>query len=289
MLVAYFFSKYTENLKPGATIAGKKCLQLAVVFLGFQMNMFKVVTVGSQTLVIMLFTLTAAFLSAWLVGKLLKIDYTTTTLIGVGTSICGASAIAATAPVIKANEKEIAQAISTVFLFNIVAVFVFPFIGHLLNMSDLGFGIWAGTAVNDTSSVLATGYSYSNQAGDLATIVKLTRTLMIIPITFFLSIYMSKTQNAQSSFSLKRAFPWFIGGFILTALINTSNILPQTITSSLGSCGKLLIILAMAGIGLNTDIVKLLKNGLRPIILGLVCWVSLAVTSLIVQYYMGLL
>ena len=289
MLVAYFFSKQAETFKVGASLVGKKFLQFAVVFLGFQMNMYQVVSVGSQTLTIMFFTLTVAFLSAWFIGKLLKIDPTTTTLIGVGTSICGASAIAATAPVIKANDKEIAQAISTVFLFNIAAVFVFPVIGHLLNMSDLGFGIWAGTAVNDTSSVLATGYAYSNQAGDLATIVKLTRTLMIIPITFVLSLYISKSQNAQSTFSITRAFPWFIGGFVLAAIVNTVNILPTTITSFLGTLGKLLIILAMAGIGLNTDIVKLLKNGFRPIILGLVCWVCLAVTSLIVQYYMGLL
>ena len=135
----------------------------------------------------MLFTLTAAFGTAYLVGRALGLDKNTKILIGVGTSICGGSAIAATAPVIEADDKEVAFAISTIFLFNIIAVFVFPALGHLFKMSEDQFGLWAGTAINDTSSVVAAAFSYSDQAGRYATIVKLTRTLMIIPITLVLA------------------------------------------------------------------------------------------------------
>ena len=146
MIITLLFGRFSEKLKEGATYSGKKLLQLSVILLGFEMNIFQVFKVGSNSLIVMLFTLTVAFFSAWHFGRQLKVNTTTTTLIGVGTAICGGSAIAATAPVINAKDDEIAHAISTIFLFNIVAVFIFPAIGHFFNMSDIGFGIWAGTA-----------------------------------------------------------------------------------------------------------------------------------------------
>ena len=187
MLVALFGNP--PALREGTRFASKRLLQLSVVLLGFEMNMRNVLAVGSESLVVMAFTLTAAFLSARIMQRVLRLDSVTATLIGVGTAICGGSAIAATAPVIGAKEEDIAHSISTIFLFNIAAVFIFPALGHLMRMGDQGFGIWAGTAVNDTSSVLAAGYAYSDAAGKLATIVKLTRTLMIVPITFVLALY----------------------------------------------------------------------------------------------------
>ncbi len=289
MIITLLFGRFSEKLKEGATYSGKKLLQLSVILLGFEMNIFQVFKVGSNSLIVMLFTLTVAFFSAWHFGRQLKVNTTTTTLIGVGTAICGGSAIAATAPVINAKDDEIAHAISTIFLFNIVAVFIFPAIGHFFNMSDIGFGIWAGTAINDTSSVLAASYSYSDKAGNLATIVKLTRTLMIIPIAFFLSIYIARTSDQKSKFSFSKAFPWFVIGFVLAALLNTSNILPLAIPQWLALSGKFLIVVAMVGIGLNTHLIKLLKNGIRPILLGLFCWISLASVSLLVQYWIGLI
>ena len=166
------------------------------------MNLYNIIAVGGQSLIIMIFTLSGAFLTAYFLGKALKIESKTTTLIGVGTAICGGSAIAATAPVIHADNKEISQSISTIFLFNILAVFLFPAFGHLLGMSDMGFGMWAGTAINDTSSVVAASSAWSAVAGNntaltFATIVKLTRTLMIIPITLFLSIYTSSKEEGS--------------------------------------------------------------------------------------------
>lgn len=290
MLIALIFSKKVSAIKEGATFSGKKILQLSVVLLGFEMNIFRVLEVGKESLYVMAFTLTSAFFAAWFFGKILKIDRVTGILIGAGTSICGGSAIAATAPVVNANDKEIAHSISTIFLFNIAAVFVFPFLGHLFQMSDTGFGIWAGTAVNDTSSVLATSYSFSNESGKLATIVKLTRTLMIIPITFVLSIYMSKqSESGESKFSLAKAFPYFVIGFVLTAILNTTELVPTSITKGLATLGKFFIVVAMVGIGLNTHLGQLIRNGLRPILLGFCCWVTLALTSLVVQHSLGLL
>lgn len=203
-----------------------------------------------------------------------------------GTAICGGSAIAATAPVIKASDKEVAYSISTIFFFNIAAVFIFPFIGHLLKMGNTGFGMWAGTAINDTSSVVAAGYSYSNAAGNFATIVKLTRTLMIVPITLFLAIYASKKDNSQHSFRFTKIFPWFVLGFVLASILNTTAIFPLKITSTLAQTGKFLIVVAMTSIGLNTNIKEFLSHGIKPILLGLACWFAVAVTSLLVQHLM---
>ncbi|MDF2611493.1 MAG: putative protein family, partial [Lachnospiraceae bacterium] len=210
----------------------------------------------------------------------------------VGTSICGGSAIAATAPVIGADDQDIAFSISTIFLFNIIAVFIFPTLGRALGLSDLGFGMWAGTAINDTSSVVAAGYTFSDVAGDYATIVKLTRTLMIIPITLFLAFYQmkkGKTSGEKVNYSIAKIFPWFVIGFLITAIINSAGILPSTIPSFLNSFGKFGIITAMAAIGLNTNLKKLIKNGLKPIALGLSCWFVVAVVSLVVQNIIGII
>ena len=184
MILAFF--KRPALFDTGIKFTSKYILQYSIILLGFEMNLFNVIRVGGQSLLVMIFTLTASFVTAYFIGKTLKIDGKTTTLIGVGTSICGGSAIAATAPVIQAKDEDVAQSISTIFLFNIIAVFIFPPLGHLFGLSDTGFGMWAGTAINDTSSVVAAGASWSSAAGNntalaFATIVKLTRTLMIVP------------------------------------------------------------------------------------------------------------
>jgi uncharacterized integral membrane protein (TIGR00698 family) len=268
----------------GIRYVSKKILQGAIILIGFDMNLYQILKVGSQSLLVMLFTLSAAFLTAWLLGKTLKIQGNIRTLIGVGTAICGGSAIAATAPVIKASDKEVAYSISTIFFFNIAAVFIFPAIGHWLSMGNTGFGMWAGTAINDTSSVVAAGYSYSNAAGNFATIVKLTRTLMIVPVTLFLAIYTSKKWNDNRNFCFKQVFPWFVLGFILASILNTSALFPPEISGLFAQTGKFLIVVAMAAIGLNTQIKEFVGHGIKPILLGLACWIAVALTSLIVQH-----
>lgn len=300
IIIALF--KRPECFTDGIKFTSKKILQWSIILLGFEMNLFNVIKVGGQSLMVMIFTLSASFITAYLLGKAMHIDGKTTTLIGVGTCICGGSAIAATAPVIRANDEEVAQAISTIFLFNIIAVFIFPPLGHLLGLSDTGFGMWAGTAINDTSSVVAAGASWSATAGNntalaFATIVKLTRTLMIVPITLVLAVYTTrkamKEHSADSAdgnnYSLRKIFPWFVLGFVLTAIINTFVPLPEGLPEALVTIGKFMIVMAMTAIGLNTDLKKLLTNGLKPIGLGLCCWFVVATVSLIVQKMIGLI
>ncbi len=285
MIIAFW--KRPTIFKEGTDYTSKKLLQYSIILLGFDMNLFNVFKVGKQTLVLMAFTLTITFLTAFFAGRLLKLDGNTKTLIGVGSAICGGSAIAAAAPVINANEEEVAHSISTIFLFNVIAAFLFPILGHLFFMSDQTFGIWAGTAINDTSSVVAAGYSYSTAAGNLAVIVKLTRTLMIVPVTLFLAIYTSRenTGRVKKDYSLVKIFPWFVLGFIISAILNTFIPIPDGVSGFLAQLGKFVIVMAMVSIGLKTNLVKLIKSGGKPILLGLICWVVLAITSLVVQYF----
>ncbi|MHB8128723.1 MAG: YeiH family protein [Mobilitalea sp.] len=290
MLIASI--KLPHVLEKGIKFTSKKILQYSIILIGFGMNMRAIFIIGKQSILVMLCTITASLLTAYFIGKLLKLSDNLQILIGVGTSICGGSAIAATAPVIEADDQDIALSISTIFLFNIIAVFLFPPIGRALGLSDLGFGMWAGTAINDTSSVVAAGYTFSDVAGDYATIVKLTRTLMIIPITLFLALYRTKKGKASSvkvHYSILKIFPWFVIGFLVTAIINSFQILPASIPSFLNSLGKFGIITAMAAIGLNTNLKKLITNGMKPISLGLCCWFVVAVVSLIVQNLIGII
>ena len=279
-----------KSVESGIRFTGKKILQYAIILLGFEMNLFHVVEVGEQSLYVMIFTLLAAFGAAFLMGKILGLDRDMTALVGAGTAICGGSAIAAVAPVIGAKDRDVVISIATIFFFNVLAVFIFPFLGHTMGMSDAGFGMWAGTAVNDTSSVVAAGYAYSHEAGAYATIVKLTRTLMIVPVCLFFALLMMRSAaQSGTGFSLKRIFPMFVLYFVLACIVNTTGILPAEVSHGLGMLGKFSIVLAMSAIGLNTDLPSLLKHGTRPLLLGMVCWIAVAGTSLIVQHALGLL
>ncbi|WP_037346937.1 YeiH family protein [Selenomonas sp. oral taxon 138] len=292
ILLGMLFAKKRrpQATESGIKFTGKKILQYAIILLGFEMNLFHVVEVGEQSLYVMIFTLLAAFGAAFLMGKVLGMDRDMTALVGAGTAICGGSAIAAVAPVIGAKDRDVVISIATIFFFNVLAVFIFPFLGHSWGMSDAGFGMWAGTAINDTSSVVAAGYAYSHDAGAYATIVKLTRTLMIVPVCLFFALLMMRSAaQSGAGFSLKRIFPMFVLYFVLACIVNTTGILPAEVSHGLGMLGKFSIVLAMSAIGLNTDLPSLLKHGTRPLLLGMVCWIAVAGTSLIVQYALGLL
>ena len=280
------FGKRPTTYDTGIHFTTKNILQVSIILLGFEMNLFNVIKVGSQSLYIIFFTLSTAFITAWFVGGYLKLPRNISILIGVGTAICGGSAIAATAPVISASDKDVAYAISTIFLFNIVAVFIFPFTGHLLGMSDIGFGMWAGTAINDTSSVVAAGYSYSNEAGNFATIVKLTRALMIVPITLALAVFTARKNSNHTPFSIIKVFPWFILGFLVTSILSTTGFISPAICKVLAQTGKFFIIMALTAIGLNTHLKQLINNGMRPILLGLSCWLAVALVALAIQHYL---
>lgn len=284
LLVASLW-KLPLGTQKGLKFTSKSILQLAVVLLGFDMNLSNVMRVGQQSVLVIALTLTAAFLTVFWMGKLLQINPKLAILIGVGTAICGGSAIAAASTAINADDQDISYSISTIFLFNMLAVFLFPVVGHLLKLSDTGFGMWAGTAINDTSSVVAAGYSFSNTAGNFATVVKLTRSLMIVPITLALALMTSRDPQEPQNFSLAKIFPWFILGFLVAALLNSTGWIPASITANLGLMGKFLIIMAMAAIGLNTNVQAFFKAGPRAVFLGAATWTAVALSSLGIQLF----
>lgn len=286
--------KEKGQFKAGITFTSKKILQYAVILLGFGMNLSDILSKGSQSLPIIISTISTSLIISFVMFKLMKMPSKISTLVGVGSSICGGSAIAATAPVIEASDEEIAQSISVIFLFNIVAALIFSALGSILGLSNEGFSIFAGSAINDTSSVTAAASAWdgihASNTLDGATIVKLTRTLAIIPITLVLAIYRSKKakDEAQSTFSFKKVFPFFILFFILASVITTVFNLSVEVTSPLKELSKFFIIMAMSAIGLNTNIVHLIKTGGKPILMGFCCWVGIALVCLTMQGLLGL-
>lgn len=301
MIITLFY-KDKKNTQVGIQFTSKKILQLAVVLLGFGLNLSEIAQVGADSLPVIVSTISTSLIVAYIMHKAMKMPTNISTLIGIGSSICGGSAIAAAAPVIEAEDEEIAQSISVIFFFNVIAALIFPTLGAALGLSNEGFGLFAGTAVNDTSSVTATAAAWDGMfpgANTLkyATIVKLTRTLAIIPITIILGIIVTKKRQKEtgvqgkSNFSIRNAFPMFILYFLIASIITTvatSMGVNQEIFAPLKDLSKFFIIMAMAAIGLNTDIVKLIKNGGKALLLGLSCWVAITFVSLGMQKVIGI-
>lgn len=278
--------KLPAIFQEGLSFSGKKLLQYSIIFLGFSMSIGQVSETGLSSLRISLITILIAFLAAYLAGRFFKMNRVLTILIGFGTAICGGSAIAAASPILDADEEEIALSISTIFFFNILAVFIFPFLGHLLQMSDAFFGTWAGTAINDTSSVVAAGYTYSPSAGDLATIVKLSRALMIVPacLIFAAYRYIKSKQSAQKT-NLKQIFPWFIAWFVLASLISSLGFLPAAVIPYTKFISQWLMAMALAAIGAKVSFKQFKQAGAAPLLTGAFAWFCVAVSSLIIQYF----
>jgi len=271
------------RIQPGIAYSGRFLLQLAVVLLGVQLSLGSILQVGLESLPIMFTTLAVCLIGAWALGRMLRIERRLTTLIGVGTGICGASAIAAVSPVIGAAGAEIAYAVSTIFLFNILAVVIFPLLGHALSLDPHTFGLFAGTAVNDTSSVVAAAGVYSTAALGFAVVVKLVRTLMIIPISIGLSVMEARREAAGQPLTGRRIatlVPWFLIGFLIVAIVNSTGIIPDAPREALVHISVFLIAMALAGIGLSTDIPALRRAGWRPLALGGILWVLVTVTAL---------
>ena len=278
--------KLPAVFQEGLSYSEKKLLQYSIIFLGFSMSIGQVSETGISSLRISLITILIAFLAAYLAGRFFKMNRVLTILIGFGTAICGGSAIAAASPILEADEEEIALSISTIFFFNILAVFIFPFLGHLLQMSDAFFGTWAGTAINDTSSVVAAGYTYSPSAGDLATIVKLSRALMIVPACLIFSAYryIKSKQSAQKT-NLKQIFPWFIAWFVLASLISSLGFLPAAVIPYTKFISQWLMAMALAAIGAKVSFKQFKQAGAAPLLTGAFAWFCVAVSSLIIQYF----
>ncbi|XID92798.1 YeiH family protein [Paenibacillaceae bacterium WGS1546] len=286
--------------KPARTIVGiqfsaKQILQWAIIAIGCGLSLTNVWMTGMDSLAVLLASLLAAFCAAQFFGRWLRIPDRLKVLIGVGTGICGGSAISAAAPIIEAKEDEIAYAVSTIFLFNLAGALFFPILGHVFGLSDLGFGLWAGTAINDTSSVIVAGYLFSETAGDYATIVKLVRTTFIIPVTIILAAYMLRKkrdlprpeESEGGNRSPLHGFPWFILWFLCASLLNTLGFFGEEALNSIGTAAKFMVVMALTAIGLSSNIRAMMRTGVRPILFGLIVWFFVAAASLGAQWLTG--
>ena len=301
MIVTMFWDN-KGKAEPGIKWTSRVILQTAVVLLGFGMNLGVIFQTGKQSLPIIICTITTSLIIAWILQKALKVPANTSILVGVGSSICGGSAIAATAPVIGADDDEIAQSIAVIFFFNVLAAIFFPILGKAIGFDTVNgepFGIFAGTAINDTSSVTAAAstwdsmWNLGSETLNKAVTVKLTRTLAIIPITLGLSLIQAKKSAKEgkqtTKFSLKRAFPMFILYFVIAAIITTVCVhmgVDAGVFQPIKELSKFMIIMAMAAIGLNSNVIQLIKTGGKPIIVGASCWCGITVVSLIMQHVM---
>ena len=301
MIVTMFWNN-KGKAEAGIKWTSKIILQTAVVLLGFGMNLGVIFQTGKQSLPIIICTITISLIIAWIMRKALKVPANTSILVGVGSSICGGSAIAATAPVIDADDDEIAQSIAVIFFFNVIAAIFFPVLGKAIGFDTIhgdAFGIFAGTAINDTSSVTAAAstwdsmWNLGSETLNKAVTVKLTRTLAIIPITLGLSLIKAKKSAKEdvktTKFSLKRAFPMFILYFVIAAIITTLCIhmgVSAEVFKPIKELSKFMIIMAMAAIGLNSNVIQLVKTGGKPIVVGASCWCGITIVSLIMQHIM---
>lgn len=277
-MVINAFHQPGNMMAPGIKFTSKKILKFAIILLGASLNIATVLTVGRNSLLVMIFTLATCFGLGYLSGRLLKLNWKMSNLISAGTGICGGSAIAAIAPVIEAEDIDIAFGMSATFLFDMVMIVLFPIFGKSLGLSDVMYGLWSGTAVNDTSSVVAAGFAFSEAAGNYATMVKLTRTLAIIPtviIFALVNMHLKKkanrtVQNEKINVNMKSIIPWFILGFLAMSLLNSVGVIPAAVSSVLKEISKFLMVAALAAIGLNTNFKEMKKAGPAPMIHGFI-------------------
>ena len=299
MIVNHFIGK-NSFFASGIKFTSKKILKFAIILLGLSLNINTILHVGKMSLVVMIFTLATCFGGGYFIGKALGLNWKLSNLISAGTGICGGSAIAAIAPTIDADDSDVAYAMSATFLFDMAMIVLFPIMGRAIGMSAEAFGIWAGTAVNDTSSVVATGYAFSEAAGDFATMVKLTRTLSIIPtvLTFALIQMSLKRKEAiksgenkkeiKTNFSFTKIFPWFILGFLAMSIVASIFTIPAEIVATTKSVSKFLMVCALAAIGLNTSFKDMKKSGIKPMIHGFIISALVVIVALVVEIALGI-
>lgn len=296
-MIFNYFRKPAELFTSGLQFTSKKILKFAIILLGASLNIRIVLEVGKMSLYVMVFTLLTCFGIGHFVGKALKINWKLSNMISAGTGICGGSAIAAIAPVIDADDSDIAYAMSATFLFDMAMIVLFPVMGQAMGLSDMAYGLWAGTAVNDTSSVVAAGYAFSEEAGDFATMVKLTRTLSIIPTVIIFALISAHLKRKEAGadgetvmadLRLIKIIPWFILGFLALAVINSFGVIPETVSSGMKDVSKFLMVCALAAIGLNTSFKDMKKSGFAPMLHGFIISALVVIVAIAVEYFMGI-
>lgn len=286
-----------EKFKSGISFVSKKILRLAIILMGLTLSFNQVVSVGKYSIIVMCFTLFTAFGGGYLLGKLFGMNWKLSGLISAGTGICGGSAVAAIAPTIDAEDRDVAYAISATFIFDVLMVILFPIAGRYFGMSDMGFGLWAGTAVNDTSSVVAAGYAFSDAAGAYSVIVKLTRTLSIIPTVLCFSfvnerlnakkLRLEGKETAHRKVDLKKIFPYFILMFLGMVAIKSTGVISPEISTVASNISKFMMVMALGAIGLKTNFKEVSQSGIKPMIHGFIISALVVVVSFLVQMALG--
>ena len=287
---------HPDWMKPALKFASKKVLKGAIILLGASLSINTIMEVGQMTFFVMIFTFAMCFGAGYFIRKLFGLNWKLSNLISAGTGICGGSAVAAIAPVIDADDKDIAFAMSSTFLFDMVMIALYPLRGKALGMSDMAYGIWAGTSVNDTASVVASGYAFSEAAGDFATMVKLTRTIAIIP-TVLVFAYIGtrekqkklQEETGSKKVNILKIVPWFICGFLALAIVNSLGWIPAGVSVVMKSTSKFLMVTALAAIGLSTSLTDFKKAGLKPMFYGITIDTLVTLTALAVIWCMGLM
>ena len=287
---------HPQWIKPALKFTSKRILKVAIILLGASLSVSTILSVGKMTFFVMIFTFAMCFGAGYFIRKAFKLNWKLSNLISAGTGICGGSAVAAIAPVIDADDKDIAFAMSSTFLFDMVMIALYPLMGKALGMTDMAYGIWAGTSVNDTASVVASGYAFSEVAGDFATMVKLTRTIAIIPTVLvfaWIGVRMKKRElqavGDGKKVNIMKIIPWFIGGFLLLAIVNSVGLIPGAVSGMMKSASKFLMVTALAAIGLNTSLTDFKKAGLAPMFYGITIDTLVTLTALAVIWCMGLM
>ncbi len=290
MTLRYWFGP-KDICAPGLNLVSKKILRIGIILLGTGLNFSQILGVGKYSLFVMTFTLIAAFGSGYVFGNIFGINWKLSSLISAGTGICGGSAIAAISPIIESDDSDFAYAISATFIFDVIMIIIFPVLGYMMGLSDMAFGLWTGTAINDTSSVVAAGYAFSERAGDFATIVKLTRTTAIVPVALIFSFISTrstrKSREKNVNLTFTKLFPWFILWFVLASILNTLGVIPASLQIFFKEVSKFSMIMALGAIGLKTDLKKMFESGVEPMILGFIVSTVVVVVSLAVQYMTG--
>ena len=301
-IIALFMGTFINScfhpdwMKPALKFTSKKILKAAIVLLGASLSINTIMSVGKMTFFVMIFTFAMCFGGGFFIRKLFGLNWKLSNLISAGTGICGGSAVAAIAPVIDADDKDIAFAMSSTFLFDMVMIALYPIMGRALGMSDIAYGIWAGTSVNDTASVVASGYAFSEAAGDFATMVKLTRTIAIIPTVLVFAYIGTRMKQKElqaagggKKVNIVKIIPWFIGGFLALAIVNSIGLIPVAVSGVMKSASKFLMVTALAAIGLGTSITDFKKAGLAPMFYGITIDTLVTLTALAVIWCMGLM
>ncbi|MEG0457898.1 MAG: YeiH family protein [Oscillospiraceae bacterium] len=302
LLIGMFLNPFITKFKIiscGIKMVSKQVLRLAIILMGITLSFSQVLSVGGYSLIVMIFTLITAFGGGYLFGRLFKMNWKLSGLISAGTGICGGSAIAAIAPTINAKDRDIAYAISATFIFDILMVILFPIAGNFFGMSDMGYGLWAGTAVNDTSSVVAAGYAFSDAAGAYSVIVKLTRTLSIVPVVLIFSLINARlerkkliasgesSQIKREKINLKKIFPFFILGFIIMVAIKSTGFITDVVSDNFSNISKFLMVMALGAIGLKTNFKEVAKSGFKPMLHGFIISALVVIVSFLVQMMLG--